>query len=1098
MQRLTLLAIGLVGVLLGGAVAHAQFNSGVEGTVRDPMGAGIPHAAVSITNVQQGTSRSARSNDAGYFRIQSLAPGTYQVQITSGGFKTWTATELPLQAGEFRTLAPSLEVGASSSTVTVSAQAAGINLENADMDTVLQSRTLLQTPLMGNTVYSMAAIGPGVTGGPTGNGANFGGGTAGGGAAGDNYTNGFYAGVNAAGQRQDSTNFTFDGAWIDLPTRGDQALVSPNPEIVDQMQVSVTEYSATKGRNSGANLGVVTKSGTNHWHGSGSWGFTNDGLSAKTEFATSVPAFTRNEYGATLGGPIIKDKTFIFGAFSQLRESAPTSGVATVETQEFANYVETTFPNSPQATFFKLGPPQHYPNCASSNCTLVGALQSQSYFPDPAIPSSLNALGKANYSYSVPRDGLQWNIRVDQYLGERDRIFGNYLRASATGSSADARPTLNFVPVTATNLLTFNYTHTFSPTLLNEAGFAWVNPYGASQPTPTFQLPYITVGSGVSGSGEWGPGNYSYQVLEWRDVLSKTIKNHELKFGYEAQTEGENDNQSGGFNRPAFTFQSLLDFAQGKAISENGTPINLETSQASNLFIIDRTFYTGIFAQDTWKFNPRLTLTAGLRYDDYGHFVNNATPTSFLNLGSGSNINEQIANASIGPPASNPSGKHVNLVPHRLWELNPRFGFAYDVFGNGRTAIRGGGGLYSDKLPDLNIMSLLRSNLPFSYTPSVSVLQGQSPAFALCSPPQGYSVSCPLLIPKNIEFDSHGGIVGNRSSLGGWSPDVTTGQVEIWSLGIQQQLRNDLILELDYIGSAGHHLSETTDINRYAGDLVAHDGQQNRLNQSFGSMSFARTDGNSIANLGSAMVTKAISHNYNLRGVYTWSKVLDYPSSSDDTGNVVGGSSNLVDAQDIRLMRGRAAFDVRQRLTIDGVWTLPNPWASGWKAATLGGWRVGTIGIFQSGLPFTVITTNSYASGLGDFNADGTNYDFPNTPIFGNHLKGQSKRQFLNGLFPASAFPLPTPGSGEGNLRRNTFDEPGYANLDLNAEKIFLAPWFDGEKVNLELRGEAFNLFNRVNLNSVDGNLADASSSFAHAQGQYAPRLFQFKLRAQF
>ena len=364
--------------------------------------------------------------------------------------------------------------------------------------------------------------------------------------------------------------------------------------------------------------------------------------------------------------------------------------------------------------------------------------------------------------------------------------------------------------------------------------------------------------------------------------------------------------------------------------------------------------------------------------------------------------------------------------------------------------------------------------------------------FQLCSPPQGWIVNCPLLPLPPLQYNSQGGLVGTRANIGGFDTNIRPAQVEEWSLSIQHQLRNDIVTELQYIGSATHHLSENTDINRFDGDLVQNNGTQTRLNQSFNTMLYLRTNGNSIAHMGSAMITKQMSHNYNLRAIYTWGKVLDYPSSSDDTG--VGGS-NLVDAENFKEMRGRADFDVTQRLSIDGVWTLPDPFKSSLLKDTIGGWRLGGVSILQSGLPFTVFTTNSFASGLGDFNADGDNYDRPDKPSFGSKVTGVTRSKFLHGIFPASAFPLPVPGSGEGNLGRNTFNQPKYVDADFNAEKVFQTPWLDG-RLNFEFRAEMFNAFNHPNLNSVDGNLADGT--FADATGQLAPRVIQFKLRGQF
>jgi hypothetical protein len=333
------------------------------------------------------------------------------------------------------------------------------------------------------------------------------------------------------------------------------------------------------------------------------------------------------------------------------------------------------------------------------------------------------------------------------------------------------------------------------------------------------------------------------------------------------------------------------------------------------------------------------------------------------------------------------------------------------------------------------------------------------------------------------------------------------GQIDNFTLSVQHQLFNTVVVEANYSGMASHHLPVFTDVNRFAGDMVVNKGNLTRLNQSFGTITYQTTDGNSAGNYGSLMVTKQSSHGWLVRGVYTYGKVLDeFSTAGTLQGACACETSSIIDANNLKAQRGRADFDVRQQFSISGVWTLPNPWASGWKRDTIGGWRVGGDSILSTGLPFTVNTTAPFspvydsnghviANNGGDYNADGNDYDVPNTPSFGRHLSGQPRSKFLTGLFPASAFPAPSLGT-EGNLGRNTYDQQGYANVNLNAEKLWSAPWFGREKINIEFRAEMVNAFNRPNMANIDGDLID--STFGMATAQLATRQIQFHMRVQF
>jgi hypothetical protein len=1094
-RRISVLIMLVLG--LGGSTAFAQlsspYSSGIEGTVQDQSGALIPGATVTITDTRLGVSKSTTTSQAGYFRITSIAASTYTIQIQMTGFKTWQQKDLTLQVGEIRTLAPVLQVGAVSTNVTVAAAAETVDLASAKTGATVSDTTLEQIPLIGQNIFGLAVLAPAVTG----NAVSFGGA--------DNYTNEYAININAAGLRQESNGYTIDGAYTNKPSRGGGTSISPNPEMVQSMNVLTNNFDAEKGRNGGATVQVFTRSGTNDVHGTIDYYFLNNSLSARTEFESTVPTFQRNEYGATLGGPLIKNKLFAFGSINVLRSSVTSAYASTVETQDFLSWAKANLPNNLATQILQMAPPQHYPTTGLLTVSQVEAANPGYYAPPAGIPATLNAVGTANISYAVPKNGYQWNIRIDAYLTGKDRLYGTALRTYDTSQSTTGRPALDNGQQNYSDFFNIDWTHTFSSHLLNEAGAHVIRPYGALLPLPAQAIPYINVSGLGTGFGGWGAGNFTQTTLGWRDVMTAMVKTHTIKFGGDFFNIREVDQQSSAFNRPTYNFNNLLDFIQDEATSEGATPINLTTNQASGYYRVYRAFYAGLFVQDDWKVKPTFTLNLGVRYDGMPSLFSILHPKlTLFTLGQGATRDEQIANASI---MAAPNGRSA-VLDHTVWGLTPRVGFSWDVRGNGKTAVRGGFGMFADQPPYLHITDISAGNLPYIYHPSISVYQGAAtPTFQLCSPPSGYDQACPLVIPSTITFDSHGGIVGQRSSLGGFDPNYKLTQVEAWSLSVQRQLRSDLILEVNYSGSAAHHLPIYQQINRFAGDLILNKGRAALLNPSFGSVEYATSNGNSFGNYGSLALTRRTSKGLALRGIYTYGKTLDVYSNAQslDSGSVTT-TTNIIQADNINAQRGRADFDIRQQLSADGTWTVPNPWSSPLARNVLGGWQFGGVWILQTGLPFTVYTSAPFvpvfnSSGQvigntgGDYNADGYNYDVPNAPSFGNHLSGQSKRNFLNGLFAASVFPAPALGM-EGNLGRNTFDQPGFNNFNFTFEKFFSVPWFHGEKMTLEARGEVFNLFNRVNLWTVTSDMS--SSLFGHATNQLPARSLQIHIRAAF
>jgi hypothetical protein len=1072
-------------VSLGSVTAFAQFSSGVEGTAKDQSGAVLSGAKVTLTDTRLGVSKATTTNQNGYFRIDSIAASNYTLQVQVSGFKTYDQKDLILQAGEIRTITATLEVGSVSADVTVSAGSVALNTESATTGAIISEETVEQTPLPGQNVYGLSALTPGMTGSAV--------------TSGDNYTNEYSININAAGLRQEQNGFQIDGAYTNTPSRGGGTSISPNPEIVASMDIRTNDFDAAKGRNGGATVDVYTKSGTNRFHGTLDYYFTNNSLTGLTHFESSVPTFQRNEMGATFGGPIIRDKFFIFGAIDVLRSSTTSAGQYTVETKDLESWVSTNLPNSVANQVLTAAPPQDFPTASIQTVAQLEA-STPGYFAPPAnIPANLDVVGLANISFSVPKNGYQWDVRGDYYPNKSDRFYVTTIRTYDTSAGATPRPTLNIPQSNSSDFVSVDWTHTFSSRLLNEGGANMIRPYGADLPTATEGIPYINV-TGLQGFSNWGPGNFTQTTLGWRDVMTATIKTHTLKFGFDQFNIREADSQDGAFDRPTYNFNSLLDFIQDEAVSASATPVNLTTHLEAPYNRRYRALYTGIYIQDDWKVRPNLTVNAGVRYDSMANFFSILSPqlTNFT-LGSGSGLDAQVADGTTG------LAKSSHVLDHNLWGINPRLGFSYQPFRSGRTAVRGGFGLFSDQPPYIHITDITSGNLPNFFTPSLSVQSGTTPNFQLCSAPTGFTEQCPVVDTTNVVLNSSGGVVGQRANLGGYDPNYKLTQVEDWTLSIQQELP----WHLNYSGSAAHHLPVfNQDINRFAGDLIQNNGTLTRLNPNFGDINYATSNSNSIGSYGSALLQRRLNKGFAVRGIYTIGKALDTFSTSGslDGGEATQFLDSVIQNGDLKFQRGRSDFDIHQQFSADGTWVVPNHYHTALERNVLGGWEFGGVWIVQTGLPFSVYTSagfNPVYNGTGqlignkggDYNADGSNYDVPNTPTFGNHLNGKKKADYLNGIFTASAFPVPALGT-EGNLGRNTFDGPGYNNVDFTFEKYFTTPWFFGERMRIELKGETFNLFNRSNLTSVSSDLS--SGSFGKATNQLPPRSLQFHVRASF
>ncbi len=1059
--------------IIATGLCFAQYNSGLEGTVVDQSGAAVANAHVVATNQATQVARETNANDSGYFRIPELAPGVYGVVIRLAGFQGWAQTEIQVDANQIRTLYPKLLVGQQKAEVEVSAHAEAIETGQSSVGTSITQKTIADAPMLGRNIFGgVSFIAPGVTG----SGVLFGGGASGN-AGQDSFQTqpGFQ--INAIGQRQENNEYQVDGSSVNGNSRDGISNLTPQPDTVQEVRVSAVSFSAERGHNSGAYIQVYTKSGTNNLHGTISEFHTDNALTSRTIFQNTIPAFRRNEYGGTLGGAVVKDKTFLFGSYYRLSSSNSQTDVVTAETQQFVQYLQQYYPNNVSTKILTSAPIGAYP--VTGSVTAGQLVSSSRYAPPSTLPLNTPILGTSIVNETVTRPAQQWNTRLDQYFGQKDRLFFNYYNTISNAQAANPRPAQRIIQANHGMYGKVDWTHTITPSLLNEASMTLVRVDGITPPTPTPSLPSVTIPGMQSFSQSqisWAHPNYN-----WYDVVSWLKGNHSFKFGTYIDRQHDLDNFTPSYARPTFTFASPLDFAQDLPLTQSGPVIDTRTQAlAQNVYTrINMTYLSG-FAQDDWKVNRRFTLNLGLRYEYYGHLAHidqGGRDSQFFMPGAGTTFNQQIAS---GVMRTSQLGLVSTNTPQGFL---PRVGFGWDVFGNGSLAVRGGWGTYLNRLGDLAYA--VYTNPPFGSI-SLDVRNGQKLNFALGSPD---GLSFPLPTGLTFNLNSAGGLAGTPVSVKGLGPNFSMPGAQIWNFTVVKRLTSSVIVEGDYMGSHGYNLFVQTNVNRYAGDLLQHSGTLTRLNPNFGAITYGRTNGYSDAHYGTFLVSKRFSQGFSAKGIYTFGKGTDLTSSND---NGVAGAENILDAANPGLQHALSDFNVSQRVTIDSVYNIPSPIKTGIGNKVLGGWELAGIAIFQSGLPFSVISTAAYPR--GDYNADGFNYDFPNTPSFGNHVS-VSRSAFITGLFPASAFPVPTIGQ-EGSLGRNTFNGPGLANVNMNIMKTLRIPWFVKEGASFQLRGEIFNLFNRVNLLTPVNDLSNAL--FGKSTGQSLPRSVTFGARIQF
>ncbi len=1042
MQKVILGVLLFLGVVTG---MWAQTITGtILGSVADSSGAVLPGVTITAVNTGTNQTRSTVTNESGNFSLPSLQIGTYRVEAELPGFKKEIRNGVTLQVDQRARIDFTMVVGQVTESLEVTAEAPLVQTDDSSVGAVIDFQKVVELPLNGRQFESLVQLVPGAV--TPAQGSHLGG----------------RGGFNIAGMDEHYNSFFLDGIDNVDPIIRNFSF-RPSVDLIQEFKVQESGYNAEFGRNAGAVVNVTTKSGTNGFRGA-AWEFLrNDHLDARNFFAPvgiAKPPLIKNQFGATLGGPIVRDKTFFFAAYEGGRAKIGTSRRASVPTDAERAGIVRSAANDPLTG-------QPFPN----NTIPSGRFNSISAAVLQAWPRANLATTGANRAETANRidNANDISIKVDHQLLENTRLAARYsysvarvldafrnetgggVNLGSFGQIADRLRTnvgLSFTTVKGTkwvNELRFGYNRFNQPQIPVNKGPAEIVPLQGF--VKTF-VPFNVSGFDQIGSG--GEFKRVVNVYNYIDNMSYLAGNHQMKWGadirrylFNAFTNSPNSFDFDG-TRTGNPFADFLLGLPSRAVSVSSGPDR--GVPGGN----PRKFEMALYWQDDWKVTSRLTLNYGVRWEFYKRIVEKRNRQSTW-VASCNCIRE--AGSGIDPSLT--SGDHNNFAP--------RFGFAYRPFGNDRTVLRGSSGVFYDS--DMRHNFEVINNPPF-------VLNR---VFTSAQIPGGLSLNNP--------FPNVAGAGGATLSPGAFPSEYRDTYAEHFNLGIQHELVQGLLLDVSYVGNhtlkarRGRNLNQPipgTGVRPYAG---------------FANITLNEQAGSSVYSSMQTRVEKRFSSGLTFLSSYTWGHAID-----DRPGQ--GSASSVQNYYNFRAERGDADFDVRHRLTVSSVFQLPfgrgRRFGKDWNpvlAAVLGGWGVNGIGTFQGGRPVTIsLTTNPSGSLLGA-GADRPNF-VPGASLVPSN---QGPDNWIN----RDAFTIPATGTF-GNAGRNIARGPTFKNLDFSFSKTMSI----SESRSLQLRGEFFNVTNHPNFALPNARwaatVAGAPNFGRITQTQGNERQIQVGLRLQY
>lgn len=1054
----------------------AQNEGAISGTVQDSTKAVLPSATVKLTNHEQGTVRTVQTNQSGVYQFSFLPAGTYDLEVSANGFKTQTQKNIVLAVAQNTRMDISLEVGNVTENVTVSAAVAAVNTESGEVGTVVDNKRVTEMPLNGRQMWTLAELTPNVM------------------PPAQNSSLSFRGGFNVAGNAETTNNFLLNGF-----DNNDPDVFAPNfrPSIdaIEEFNVLTGVYSAQYGYGSGGQVIVTTKSGGNEIHGSAFEFLRNQVLDARNFFLKGpTPSFKQNQFGGTVGGPIIKNHTFFFYSYEGLRQSAAFSAQNTVPTIAEHN---GDFSGIPGLTLKDplTGIPFPGNKIPGNEISPVGAALMA------FLPSAPNATGSPanNFTYSQPRieNMNEDSLKIDQTFNAKDSGYAtaNYFNDPSFEPSNSLCQPKN-LPGFGCNVNQRSQvyglaeTHIFSSNIVNQArvGISMLiqprtpqntenfwGPFGVV-PTPVpITLPVIgppltTVTSYFTSAGF---GNYSSQrradtIWIFNDNVLIVKGKHSIKVGFNDSHFSTDNFSSSQYNGSlAFTNTSqgptssygLADMLLGYPSSTGNTPYQ-EKYYGSNSNI-------GAYVQDDYKVSSSLTLNLGLRWEINTPPVDAANRMTTFNPTTGQPVTQ--TNPGVGAVKTVGTYNLGNRVmKYDAKDFGPRIGFAWQPFHDGKTVLRGGVGTFYNGLNINNGIGGVFKGYPFTVANSYVS-----------------SVAAPITLANPFPASSQ---VATTISLTGVDPNFKNPRVYEWSMGVQRQITNDMVAEVTYFGSAGNHLQWTQNINQPApGPGTPAQVNARRPYPQWGTISYYEWDANSRYESLQAKLTKRLAYGLSFLAAFTYGKSTDDAGSNG--GNAASNQYNLLGTA-----WGLSNFDVRYRFVISPVFELPfgkgKPYLTdGIGSKIAGGWQVSFLFQAQTGTPLTATFSGNY-SNTGDTLAR------PN--VLGNPNNGpKTPAEFFNtAAFERTPISANKPGAlySFGNEGRNVIEGPGLVTLDISLVRNFqIREW-----LKMQFRAESFDslnhpIFNVPNITADSAAFGTISSTIVtgtpNRQNQLALRL---------
>jgi hypothetical protein len=1063
---------------------HAQVAGGtLSGTITDSSGAAVPGAQVAIKNSATGVTRNATTNADGFYTAANLLPGEYEIAVSATGFNTEIKKGITINVGSQPVFNLTLQIGTVANRIEVTTEAPTVQLTSSDISATVNATTVRELPLNGRSWTDLAALQPGVdtiqtqpsfsTGADRGN-------------------RGFGQQLTISGARPQQNNYRLDGVSLNDYANGAPGSVLGGNLGVDAIQefsVLTSNYSAEYGKTSGGVVNAVTRSGTNAFHGSGYEFLRNSALDARNFFEDpTLPkaTFKRNQFGGSFGAPIIKNRTFFFADYEGIRQSKGIPDSNHVPSQNARNGMihdpNTGNPIPP----FTVDPlvqsylalyPTPPSSCVSDVCTVV-----------------FNAQQVVTENFVT--------TRVDHKFSEKDSLFGTYLFDKTPYTSPDSFGNVQLESLSSRQIVAAEETHSFSPSFVNSVRFGYnhenVNNNSSvkalTQAAGQTSLgafagrdaAYVHVGGLTDMSG--GVGGlptylYRWNSFQWYDDAFWTRGTHSIKFGVAAERMLF---QATALSDPngVWTFDNLQNFLTNSPTKFAGGIVSSLTPRD-----LRQTIFGG-YLQDDWRWKPNLTLNLGLRYEM------TTVPTEIH--GKLANLrNLSDATPHLGDPFfSNPTTRN----------FEPRVGFAWDVFGNGKMAVRGGAGFF-DVLP-----------LPYQFT----LLATQSaPFFQYTSLKVG---DTSLAVPLTFPFVDPADISANKLRSTYVEPNPKRNYVTQWNLNLQYQLTPSLAAMIAYVGSRGVHQPFRVDeadlviptktsagylwpqvdalgnifipgqcdqLDRNGSD-PAQCAAPNPINPAFGSVRGMFYQGRSYFNALELQLAKRMSHGFQVQGTYTWGKSTD-TSSATVAGDAFGNSISSLNWFDMNLTRGLSDFNVGRTLVLNGTWEIPSSksWTGPAKWIT-DGWELGVIFTVSDGVPFTptwgtggdpanTLSSDDFAypdrlggSGCSTLTNPGHPENYIKTECFAiptapnmafwnqNCDPAPPNSQPSDPTAPTFLATFPQCFNLRGNAGRNILIGPGITNLDFSVFKNNQIKRIS-ENFNVQFRVEMFNILNHPN-----------------------------------